>query len=369
MSKIVFAIRHDAPAKPGGDSSKVLKYASLIRSVGFDTEVVYSLSGLRLAKPSLVHLVNIDLPLENSIYLQWCHRHGIPYVISTIHHPIEAMEAYYYRAKYNRANHLLRSFGIDFETYSISRERISLLLKKEIKAASFALNSKPRELQKRILANSTRIFPMTIGEHRSIEHDISPTEAVIIPNPLTFPPGQETAARARREGLICVGRIEPRKNQLGIAEALRENKIPVTFIGKVNRQHPDYIRRFFTHIETCSHFTYVEALPQEQLAAYYRAARLHVSLSWFEVVSQVDLEALSLGCNIVSTRYGHLRDYVDHMQHEYDPITDYENHSKIRELLLNAYESEARPLIKNEMKYSWQDVSQMLADEYRRILN
>jgi glycosyltransferase involved in cell wall biosynthesis len=140
-------------------------------------------------------------------------------------------------------------------------------------------------------------------------------------------------------------------------------------IGALNRQHSAYIRDFLAAVEAADNVTYLGAMDREALREHYLQAKLHVSLSWFEVVSQVDLEAIASGCPVVVSAWGHTRDYVTEPLNEFDPITAYGDLVRTRQLVERAYE-EARPAtIRSDYRLAWSDVARRLLCVYEKVVS
>ncbi|MEO1147900.1 MAG: glycosyltransferase [Cyanobacteria bacterium J06638_22] len=107
--------------------------------------------------------------------------------------------------------------------------------------------------------------------------------------------------------VLCVGRIEPRKNQLALALALRNSQIPVLFLGGIGSQeYADALRavlgknmKWIDHIDHDS----------DMLASIYRQARVLVSASWAEGASLSLLEGAASGAQLIIHDTGSEREY------------------------------------------------------------
>lgn len=112
-----------------------------------------------------------------------------------------------------------------------------------------------------------------------------------------------------REFVLYVGRIEPRKNVLGLIRAARLAGLPLVAIGAVVPGHEAYgaaCREVggdgVTWIERVDH-------ADPLLASAMAAARVFALPSWFETPGLAALEAAVTGCAIVITPYGCTREY------------------------------------------------------------
>lgn len=109
--------------------------------------------------------------------------------------------------------------------------------------------------------------------------------------------------------VLCVGRLEWRKNQLGLLKAMEESDMPLVLMtGSVTYQ-PDYevlARKFKRRGKTL----YLPRVEADLLASAFAAARAHVLPSFFELPGLVSIEAARYGTNVVVTDYGTIRDYL-----------------------------------------------------------
>ena len=111
-----------------------------------------------------------------------------------------------------------------------------------------------------------------------------------------------------KDYVFCVGRIEPRKNQLSIVQAvkkLREDSnedMKLVFVGKKSTfTHPEYTVRFNYQQAKYPWITYIESVPYEKIPAYFSHAKVCVSASWFETTGLTLLEALFCDTNVVAS--------------------------------------------------------------------
>ena len=122
-------------------------------------------------------------------------------------------------------------------------------------------------------------------------------------------PGAFASAHGVRDYVLCVARLEPRKNQLMLLEALRDDPRPVVLVGGDFTYAPRYAelcRRFVRRGPTLV----LGRLSTAMLAAALREAALHCLPSWYELPGLVSLEAARAGTRVVASSWGALRDYL-----------------------------------------------------------
>lgn len=117
-----------------------------------------------------------------------------------------------------------------------------------------------------------------------------------------------------RDFILCVGRIEARKNQAGLAYALRECDVPIVFIGhQGDREYFNATRKI-----AGSSALFIDRIDDRGLlASAYHAAALTVLVSWCEGAPLVALEAGAAGCPLLlscmSGEKEYFREYANYV--------------------------------------------------------
>jgi glycosyltransferase involved in cell wall biosynthesis len=108
--------------------------------------------------------------------------------------------------------------------------------------------------------------------------------------------------------VLCVGRIEPRKNQLALVRALKGTGVELTLIGSPGR----YNRRYFERCrsEAGPDVRFLDRVDPPELREHYQRSLVHVCPSWYETPGLVNLEAAACGCAVVATEGGCTREYL-----------------------------------------------------------
>lgn len=172
---------------------------------------------------------------------------------------------------------------------------------------------------------------------------------------------QERAERM----VLCVGRVEGRKNQLGLIRALRNTDYQLVIIGDHSPNHKAYY-------EACREaadpekVTFIRNITQQELALYYRRAKVHVLPSWFETVGLSSLEAAYCGCNIVVSDKGDVRDYFKDDAWYCDPQAE----ASIRAAVDQAAMAPAGKDLQNRViaDYTWSAAAAVTLNCYEDVL-
>jgi glycosyltransferase involved in cell wall biosynthesis len=165
--------------------------------------------------------------------------------------------------------------------------------------------------------------------------------------------------------VLYVGRIEPRKNALGLARVLRQQDLRLVAIGDPVSRHEEYARH--CRREAGDSAIWLDRLGHEHplLESAYAAARVFALPSWFETPGLAALEAAVAGCAVVVTPYGSTREYFGERAHYARP----DRPAEIARAVAAAWdagphESLAADLIK---RCSWQRVAQETKEVYDRV--
>lgn len=164
--------------------------------------------------------------------------------------------------------------------------------------------------------------------------------------------------------ILCVGRLETRKNQLMLLKALEDSDITLVFAAGGFTYQPDYAA-------ACKAFrrkgktVFIERLTPEELSSAYAASRAHALPSWYELPGIVSLEAARLGTNVLVTEFGTSRDY-------FSSSAFYAQPDKPDDILNAATAAFHRPkdgrLKQQVAAYTWENSAREVFSVYEQIL-
>jgi len=170
-----------------------------------------------------------------------------------------------------------------------------------------------------------------------------------------------------RDYVLCVGRVEPRKNQLMLAHALRDSGVPLVLLGAVaDGAYGALVRR---HGGAAVHV--IESLPHDSdlLASAYAGARVFALPSWCEGAPLSALEAAAAGTELVLSDRSAEAEY-------FGPAASYCDPGDVRALrdaVLAAYRRPRDEARRAERRacvaaYTWDDVVCATLDAYRHAI-
>ncbi|HBM8535776.1 TPA: glycosyltransferase, partial [Escherichia coli] len=119
--------------------------------------------------------------------------------------------------------------------------------------------------------------------------------------------------------ILVSGRIEPRKNQIRIINDLCTTNYKICFVGGANENNTIYFDKFMGLISRFPNMTYLGKVSPEEMTRLYYKSKVHISASWFEVSSLVDLEAYYCGCSVISSKTGYTSELLGERVFYFDP--------------------------------------------------
>jgi glycosyltransferase involved in cell wall biosynthesis len=166
-----------------------------------------------------------------------------------------------------------------------------------------------------------------------------------------------------RDFVLCAGRIERRKNQLRLLEAMKGVDVPLVLLGRpYDRKYFKELRELFRPFDRV-----VESWAYEKMKEVYSLARVHALPSYYETPGLASLEAGALGLNIVVGNSGAESEYFG-PHAEYCEPTEV---ASIRSALEKALSRDApnKELSKHVKEhFTWERAAMQTLEAYRRIL-
>jgi glycosyltransferase involved in cell wall biosynthesis len=170
---------------------------------------------------------------------------------------------------------------------------------------------------------------------------------------------------ANRDGdlVLCIGRIEPHKNQLGLVKAFTRLPYRLILAGALHPDHPDYCKRVLAQCK--GNVSYVGSGDSSFLRDLYNRSSVHVLPSWSETVGLTSLEASFCGNKVVHTQNSFGHDYFGNSVKYCDPSSL----SSIRSSISSTMNSPTILPLQQESTagYTWENSVRMLIEAYSAI--
>jgi glycosyltransferase involved in cell wall biosynthesis len=366
--KVLFQSRTTLFSVPGGDTVQLVKTAEYLRKLGVDVDISTELEP-DLSGYDLVHLFNLMRPQEVYLQARNAKRQGKRVALSTIYGLYTEYER---KVRGGLAGWVVRHIS----PWQVERLKViaRAIVNREInKGSLFAAVLGYRNLCGRIAEMTDVFLPNSASEMGRVHDDflVSRVKAfVVVPNAVdigVFDQGQVVVSDEVKKFEGCVlsaARIEGRKCQLELVRAMRDLPYQLVLIGKPAPNHLSYFEAIKREASDRVHI--LGQVPHDQLAQYYKVAKVHALISWMETPGLSSLEAGAMGCNLVITEKGDTRDYFrdDAFYCEPDSI------DSIRDAVERAYNSPVDPALSQRIRedYNWQKTAEKTLEGYQLAL-
>lgn len=170
--------------------------------------------------------------------------------------------------------------------------------------------------------------------------------------------------------ILCVGRIEARKNNLRIIEAVEkimkedEVSLDLVFVGKKSKHHGAFMESFNKKLAENSWITHVPHTPWEEMPGLFHYAKVLVSASWFETSGLTILEALFSGTNAVAAG-SRAKEILGDLVSYCDP-NDVASIADAIRTQYNAPRPQVPPSMKTE--YTWENAAMKTKNVYDKLI-
>lgn len=366
--------RYDLLSAMGGDRVQVENTASELRKLGVEVDISTSLS-TNPALYDLVHIFQLDWMSETYFYALKAKKYNKPIVLSPIHHSIKEVERF--DTEY--------TFGL--------RKLSSLLFKDQHRRDTLKNIYRSFHDRKKLPTTIASIF---LGLKNMHIKTLQMVDVVLVQTELEARDLKETYGvnidwRKVQNGvgeqffysdtinenplgvegyILCVGRIEARKNQLSIIQAveeiIKEDEMPLSlvFIGRKSDHHSRYVKEFVAKVSSNNWIIHIPEVPYLEIPAYFKYAKVCISASWFETSGLTSLDALFMGTNVVAAG-----DRAKEFLGDYASYCDPGSVESIKEALRKELTNK-NPSLSSEFKreFTWKHCAELTYQTYLDLL-
>jgi len=304
--RALWCVRDNLRRDRGGDTTQIEQSAKALQTLG--VEVTLDEGGVQ--DPGgfdLVHLFHLDRPWENLVWARRAKAASVPIAFSPIWWPQDEFNK---RGRFGLQGLLSRTVGSRMyeDARLVQRSAAAVWERLAGDRAHATPTIRFDRCAQLLLDMAGVVLPNSPEEESAIRarFRVAPP-VVVVPNAADssfFLPGDEKRHPKR---VICVGRIEARKNQLALVRSARDLPVNLEFIGGPGRFSASYARR--VRSEAGSETRFHAHADREQVRSRYRSAEVHVCCSWYETPGLAGLEAALCGCAVVTTDRGSGRWY------------------------------------------------------------
>ena len=356
----------------GGDTVQLTKTKLELEKLGVNVDISLEYCP-DLSNYDLVHVSNVTRIQETYLQVKNAVTQNKPIVLSTIFWPMDEFEK---KGQIGIRKLINEHLNIDDE------ERIKAI-------ARFIYDKNSRDIatrnlwkigytkmQRYVLSSVDEFLPNSEIEmdKLSSHFNVEKNNYYVIPNAIdeniaykkyneATPPEFEKF----RDAVICVGRIEPRKNQLSLVRALDGSNYKLILVGQVSKNQTNYFKQIQKYLEKNNEFTYIPHIDNDQLYQLYKVCRVSALPSWLDTPGLVSLEAGAMGCNLAISTRGSTKEYFKNYAYYCEP----DDINSIRKAVDNAYNASKNEELKNLIlnNYTWKIAAKKTFEAYNAVLS
>jgi glycosyltransferase involved in cell wall biosynthesis len=359
----------------GGDLVQIENTARELRKLGVKVDIKTEF-GVDMSHYDLVHIFQLDWNADNYFYTNEAKKYGKPLVLSPIHHNVEEVKKFddTYVFDYRRISKVV--FRNQFSRDVFKNFYRALFDLSKIKPVLYSIFLGLKNMHVKVLQQSDAVLVQTNLEAKDLEYTygVKLKKWKIVVNGV----GEQFLDHSHYKNpfhfedyIICVGRVEPRKNQLSIIYAVEQFRkeenidVKLVFIGRYNvLNHLEYTLRFKQMLKKYPWIIHIEKIPYEVIPNYFHFAKVGVSASWFETTGLTSLDALFCGTNAVAAG-DRAKEYLGDFATYCRP----DDVKSIKDAIRKEYYAK-RPVLPAKMKkeYTWEYAAKQTLDVYSELL-
>jgi glycosyltransferase involved in cell wall biosynthesis len=355
--KVAFITRLNLYNIAGGDTVQIEQTARQLQKLGVEVDMLRSVDPIPYEKYDLLHFFGIPRPGDMVYHSE---RAKKPFVVSTIH----CTYGNYYRYNRNGVGAFFSLLSSDSMEYfkTIARWIVG---KDHMPSIDYFLNGQRKSIIK-VLETADCILPNSQSEaDRLAQLYTSRSKSVVVTNginPDRFPYHEDVVKQQNL--VICVGRIENRKNQLNLIKALNNTAYEVVLIGAPSANQLPYYQACVD--AAAPNIKFAGRVSHEEMVSYYQRAKVHVLASWFETTGLSSLEAALMRCNIVITRDGDTEEYFGKHAFYCEP----QSPDSIKKAVNEAAEADTQTFLANKIaeEHTWKKAAEQTLEAYMQVL-
>jgi glycosyltransferase involved in cell wall biosynthesis len=360
--RALWIVRRTLEDQLGGDTTQVLRTADALGRLGVEV-VMAPAPGPDIESFDVVHLFHLDRLWENLQHCRQLKNATVPTVLTPIFWVSDAFDQ---RGRSLPQRLLARSLGGG----ALRNVRLAYQWADQFRRSPRSLAETRPVLDfekgaRRILESIQLMLPASLSEQRKVERLFgADIPSMAVPGAADGEIFHEGAGNGGRDGVLCVGRIEPRKNQLALIRAMQDSGVPLTIVGQAGPTAAAYERR--CRREAGEGVRFLDGLSPEDMADLYRSARVHASVSWYETPGLASLEAALCDCAVVATRGGSTAEYLKGDAHYCAP----DDLVSIRRAVAGALEDGPSLALRKRVRseFSWEQAARRTCEAYELVV-
>lgn len=362
--KVLFQSRKTLFSAPGGDTTQILKTKEYLEKLGVTVDISLELEP-DVSEYDIIHVFNLMRPQELYLQVKNAKKYGKKVALSTIYGPYEEYEKKARGGILQLINNFLSITQIEYLKV-IARAILNFEMSKGTMV--YLLHGHKR-LQRKIISMVDVFLPNSHSEMKRVAGDfnLKDYKYVAVANAVDVNKFDYDKVEISpefeefRDCVLCVSRIEGRKNQLNIIKACRYLPYKFVFIGKAGANFKKYLEKCKELASDKMYF--LGQVDHEKLPQFYKLAKVHILASWMETPGLSSLEAAVMNTNIVVTKKGDTEDYFK----DYAFYCEPDDLESIRKAVIEAYDNPFREGMKARIldKYKWENTAEETLQGYK----
>ena len=353
LISVLYQTRGNIFELPGGDTEYLLKLESDIKKYGCKIQGNCN-QQISLEEFDIIHIINFETHSAINAALQ-----QKPYIVTPLYkdftqHIVTSRRLVSLFKEYiDSGNHTTfeKGLAVLHNTGNVSNTPADYNFIVSHAETILVSGESERDRLKRDFPNARNIEIVKLGFDR-------PTD------PEHISPDLFVSKYGVKDFVLCVGRLEARKNQLMLLYALKDEDIPIVFVNSKASQleYEELCKRFKRKGKTI----FTGRVTREMLFSAYKAAKVHALPSWYEVPGLVSLEAGWMGCNVVASGWGTIKDYLG----EYAYYCEPHDPESIKKAVLTAFNDPRNRKLPEILKdYTSEKMAETVFGIYKRVVS
>ena len=373
MIKVLFNVRPDYLSNPGGDTIQIQKTAEALRGLNIKVKTSPRLDD-DLTDYNIVHLFNLGRVMETYLQCQNARKQNKPIALSTIYWNMDEYNTKGIDSLILKAFHIfIKNEKLKLQIHRIKylfcRKKLSLIDKTRLKIGY-------KDQQRFVIQNSDVLLPNSEMEMEVIRKDFSLNKKYKVAvnavdkkfyyaSPEVFLENYGKYGLINNNFILCVSRIEDRKNILNFIKAVNDIGIKTIIIGKSSPSQKNYYIKCKNIAN--QNIVFLDHIAHDDLPSAYAAAKVHVLPSWYETPGLSSLEAGLSGCNIVSTDRGSTKEYFKDFAEYCNPSSI----DSIKKAVIKAFHKPKDDRLKIYIlkNYTWDRTAEETLEAYKMLLH
>ncbi|MCP4437942.1 MAG: glycosyltransferase family 4 protein [Aureispira sp.] len=357
--KVAFIARSTLFSSWGGDTTQIQKTAEHLRLLGIHIDIHLSSDKIDYDQYDLFHFFNIIRPADILRHTKYINK---PFVVSTIFLDYGEFEQQARGGFIGLLNKVLPQDTIEYCKVIARR----LLNGERIQSWQYLWRGHARSILK-IVKDAAILLPNSHSEYQRFlkRYKIKEAPYAVVPNgvdPSLFK--ENITTKKNKNAVLCVARIEGRKNQLNLIKALNNTKYTLYIIGNPSPNNQKYYDQ--CKLAAADNIVFKGYVSLDELLEIYQSAEIHVLPSWFETTGLSSIEAALAGCNIVITAKGDTQEYFEDHAFYCEP----DDIESIKKAIDHASEAPPPTLLikKINEQYTWAAAADATLKAYKQVL-